>query len=1703
MRRRRIATLLVSLCFLVLVFELAPAAADHKRVFMAPDDHTDYFWSATDVEYRQLFQTMLDYYLDQIQATAGERPEHQSRFSTDGSLWLWEYEKNKTPAEFQRLVNAIKSGHISAPKNPLVITYGGVPVEAVIRSMYYSGQLERRYGLDFPLAIAMENAGMAYGLGAVWAGSGVRYSWKGVCNCFSLIPDLDDRQHEIYSWLGPDGSRILMKWNSLHDARNNQSIGGYAEARTPAAALDIVTRDAGFAARYPYSTIGVFGQGWDDLSTTDLKIQQTCKSDSDPNRTCIVSNSVDFFQEFDPLFGASIPTVSASFGNEWDLAPASLAEVSARIKRSLERLRSAEAMATLVSLKNSAFMNGREAARDRAFLNMGLYFEHDFENGGPRVSGAQRIAWQRQVAGQIEQYVDTLLADAGTALGSMIARTGSAARFFVFNPLSWARTDVADLPYGGALPVLVVDLSTGAEVPSQVVTVGGTRFVRIEAPNVPSVGYKVFEVRSGTGQTFANGPTANASTGVMENEFYRITVSPRGAITSFIDKRQGNREFVGTTGGFGLNDLGAGSGSRQIENAGPVSVTLVATGAAPLAHVTRVTLTRGSDRVDIRNEVTQNFGGTQLWRFSLNLTNPEVRHEEVGAILRARLTSDGGHYSPRNARYDLLTLNHFADMSGAGSVGMTLSNTDAYFMQVGASSVANLDTTTPQLSVVVGSSSRPSNPILNQAGDSYFLQRFALASHGAYDQPAAMRFALAHQNPLTVGAVSGGSGYPEATYSFLTISDPGVLLWALTPAEAGVGQGLIARVWNLKGTQASFSLALDPTISSARRVWHTETDRDAASVSSGALTAAIAQSQLLSFRLFPGTSPAPPPPPPSSGDALFGFAEGSGGTTTDVSGTQTATLQNGTLWTSGRYGNGLSFDGIDDHVTVPDSPRLDLGGTGTVEAWIRLSSLGRWHGVISKGAPNSDPQHNYALEVDNANRFLCIIGNGSVAVTARSTVTASAGQFYHLACTWDGAALSLHVNGALSASVAQVITPASNTQPLYIGQFGDGFDRLHGTVDEIRIYNRARTQAEIQADMDTAIGAPPPPRSFTLTVTKSGTGTGTVTGTTGAGAVVACGSDCSETMPEGTQATLTASADSGSSFSGWSGGGCSGTSACTLALAADTAVAAAFARNPEPPPPPPPPPSGGLVAAYAFDEGTGATAADSSGRGNTGLVAGATWTSQGRFGAALVFDGVNDWVAISDSASLDLTSGLTLEAWVFPTVSTGWRTVILKEQPGQQVYALYSSGGSNNTPAGQVYVSAAGQRVHGPSALPVNTWTHLATTYDGAVQRLYVNGVEVATRAQTGPVRTSDSPLRIGGNSVWGEFFQGRIDQVRIYSRALAADEIRADMNSPIGAGGAAMAAAAGGGQAAAGSAGPAQASANTLASAAKSSSAPSQADAAAATPDSAVSNVQPTMVEGTVFAADGATPVPESLVELLAPGTGSRLAAAVTTANGAYRFAGVADGLAGATVRAHAPARIALVVEQPASSRTVDLRLPLSVVRGTARFSSGMPVRFPAVFLQTPDGLFSAFATLSDELGRFVVFGAPAGAFRLSVQDSDSALLTTIAGELTRLEVPATVEAQLPPAGRVTGRVVGRDGKGIAFARVALESTSPDFVRFASTNTEGVYEFRDVGAGPVSVYATSVVDGGQLHGDAAGHLAASDELARIDVVLTDEVARR
>jgi glucose/arabinose dehydrogenase/PKD repeat protein len=207
----------------------------------------------------------------------------------------------------------------------------------------------------------------------------------------------------------------------------------------------------------------------------------------------------------------------------------------------------------------------------------------------------------------------------------------------------------------------------------------------------------------------------------------------------------------------------------------------------------------------------------------------------------------------------------------------------------------------------------------------------------------------------------------------------------------------------------------------------------------------------------------------------------------------------------------------------------------------------------------------------------------------------------------------------------------------------------------------------------------------------------------------------------------------------------------------------------------------GLVAAYGFNEGTGAAVGDASGTGNAGTTTGTTWNAGGRFGSALSFNGTNASVTVPDSSSLDLSTGMTVEAWVNPSAAGGpWRTVIFKQAAGGMVYALYSNNGAGR-PTGQVSIGGE-QNALGTAQVPANTWTHLAVTYDGATLRLFVNGVQAGSKAQTGSITASTSPLKIGGNPVWGEWYAGLIDEVRIYNRALTTGEIQTDMASPIGA---------------------------------------------------------------------------------------------------------------------------------------------------------------------------------------------------------------------------------------------------------------------------------------------------------------------------------
>ena len=308
--------------------------------------------------------------------------------------------------------------------------------------------------------------------------------------------------------------------------------------------------------------------------------------------------------------------------------------------------------------------------------------------------------------------------------------------------------------------------------------------------------------------------------------------------------------------------------------------------------------------------------------------------------------------------------------------------------------------------------------------------------------------------------------------------------------------------------------------------------------------------------------------------------------------------------------------------------------------------------------------------------------------------------------------------------------------------------------------------------------------SVTLSVAKAGSGTGSVTSTTPANAIN-CGADCTETVANGTAITLAASASSGSVFAGWSGGGCSGIGTCVTPMTGSATLTATFNTASAPP--------GSLAAAYSFDESSGSTVADASGQGNTGTISGATWTAQGRFGNALSFDGVNDYVTLGNPVALQLTGSMTVSAWInssaFPADDAA---IVSKRASGQLGMQLDTTVDQGARAVGFKLTNASGGSMfrYGATTLQLNTWYHVAGVYNASTQTLdiYLNG-QLDNGALVGTITSSQQDstqnVHIGQRpGIPGSFnFVGRIDEVRIHSRALSASEISTIMSTGLGGG--------------------------------------------------------------------------------------------------------------------------------------------------------------------------------------------------------------------------------------------------------------------------------------------------------------------------------
>ncbi|OUL17518.1 LamG-like jellyroll fold domain-containing protein [Nostoc sp. 106C] len=531
--------------------------------------------------------------------------------------------------------------------------------------------------------------------------------------------------------------------------------------------------------------------------------------------------------------------------------------------------------------------------------------------------------------------------------------------------------------------------------------------------------------------------------------------------------------------------------------------------------------------------------------------------------------------------------------------------------------------------------------------------------------------------------------------------------------------------------------------------------------------------------------------------ARWQFDEGSGLTATDTIQSNNGTLLNNPQWSSGKVNGSLRFDGVDDYVSVPSNPSLNLnGGTFTQSLWIysNITDNG-YHGVLGYQPGGAVNQRYPGIWVYNQTQIHAGFGDGSNWNAFSTGNVLKPNSWNHVATTFDGTTYKAYVNG-------QEVYSTNNfagrkpyaTQQLNIGRVDNYFA---GQIDDVRIYNRALNAADIAtlAQLGTPTATPgvisvetntiavnEADSSATVTVLRQQGSDGTVTvdyqtvdGSATAGADYTRQSGTLTFAPGETRKSVTIPILNDNlpepnetfdfAINNITGG-------ATLLAPQTAEITIVDNEN-----------STGLVGYWKLDETTiGATVVDSSGFNNNGNHVNITSPSGPTTKVpllnfadpnSLTFDGVDDYVNLPSNPSLNLNSGtFTQSAWIYSNITDNGYHGVLGYQPGNAVNQRYPSIWIYN----QTQIHAGfgdGSNWNAFSTgdvLKPNSWNHVATSFDGTTYKAYVNGQEVYSTTQfAGRKPYATQQLNIGRID---NYFSGQIDDVRIYNRALTAADI-------------------------------------------------------------------------------------------------------------------------------------------------------------------------------------------------------------------------------------------------------------------------------------------------------------------------------------------
>jgi hypothetical protein len=197
--------------------------------------------------------------------------------------------------------------------------------------------------------------------------------------------------------------------------------------------------------------------------------------------------------------------------------------------------------------------------------------------------------------------------------------------------------------------------------------------------------------------------------------------------------------------------------------------------------------------------------------------------------------------------------------------------------------------------------------------------------------------------------------------------------------------------------------------------------------------------------------------------------------------------------------------------------------------------------------------------------------------------------------------------------------------------------------------------------------------------------------------------------------------------------------------------------------------------------GSGTTWNDLSGNGNNGELVNGVGYNSGNLGS-LSFDGVNDYVSVPQSTSVNITTNtITFGGWCYPIVSNKYQHILVKNVGESRQYGMWLSVNGTS----QIFRNLNGvvNQTNVTISTPwvVNNWNYIMLVYNGSTIKIYLNGAEVFNENASGNIVTTNSNVNIGGEPTQSFFFNGRIAVSQIYNRALTPQEILQNYNATKG----------------------------------------------------------------------------------------------------------------------------------------------------------------------------------------------------------------------------------------------------------------------------------------------------------------------------------